>query len=523
MFFLSSCWVYGQDWDLYDIGSYEPPNYIYRALVISPEMSMSNQDSSHKTADALSKTTQAASFSESQYSLLAQHRFRRYSKKFEFGSSTIMNSWYNAKPPSKSETDDLINDSKYFSRHLDANLSVQSLDTVRFYYPSKIFIGALASGGFAIGNTSADYGYAKRQASDTSLRITYFKQNNTVSSINPSFSLFTGGGWGRIRDVTFAAVALNMLDRIKDVQPQSAGISADGVQDFASYIEKRRRLRAFDGRLALIENIDALSQYLIDKKAVTGPSSAITMELADQWEYAFAQQRQAGFEFSLYPGIMVDYSRNKSSGNNVFWQDTLDYDLRLTDADQEKGRKGPWYSEDDLGSERHYQTSLTYCINSAVRYAKPINRFFQIDAQIDLNVHWEHYLARNIVSGLEEMNYEKLLPLFEANASCLLAFYPNTRTTFAFTPNISYNRSFDYLINEETDSGRTTVKYDRHNDFRRLDLEFPFLVRYYVSPRLQYHISATTYLRSLYSSDKAVAKAWYSSFAIDAGLTYQIF
>jgi hypothetical protein len=197
--------------------------------------------------------------------------------------------------------------------------------------------------------------------------------------------------------------------------------------------------------------------------------------------------------------------------------------LRFTDADQEKGRKGLSYSEGYFDTEHHYQTSLTYSLNSAVHFAKPISRFFQIDAQAGLNVHWNHYFARNIVSGLEEMNYKKLLPLFEANASCLLAFYPNTRTTFAFTPTISYNRSFDYLINEETDSGKTIVKYDLHNDFRQIDLEFPFRVAYYISPRLHYNVEATTYLRSLYSSDKSVSKAWLSSFRITAGLTYQIF
>ena len=69
----------------------------------------------------------------------------------------------------------------------------------------------------------------------------------------------------------------------------------------------------------------------------------------------------------------------------------------------------------------------------------------------------------------------------------------------------------------------TSITYDKHNDFRRFDIAFPFLVDYYVSPRLQYNITATTYLRSHYSSDKSIEKAWYSSFRLDAGLTYQIF
>jgi hypothetical protein len=516
--------IFGQDHDAFDIGAYQPPDYTYQELIVIPAIAINNTDSSYNNTGILASEKRTSLYSGSRYSLYPSHRFHLYSKRLEFGSYNFINSRYEASPWSKKETDDVLSDDRFFTGNHAASATFQSIDSAKLYYPSGAFIGALAGVGVAIENSNLNSGSSRQLKSDTATRISYFKSSSTSEFYSPSFSLFLGCGWGRIRDVTFGAVALNMLDRIHEVLPQSAGISAEGVQNFATFIEKRRRRRAFDGRLAFIAHIDTLSQYLADTRAITGPSSAITMELADQWLYAFTQNRQAGLAFSLYPGITIDYLNNRSSNTAYSWRDTLNYDLQLIDADVGNARRGQLYREES-NRINQYQTEFNYRINSTIQMAKPINRFFQINGQVDVNFYWNHYFDRSIPSDQSETDYETLLPVFEADASCMFAYYPDTRTTFSFVPDVSYNRSFNYLINKNKLHGTemTIVKHDLHNDFRGVNLAFPLNIIYYASPRLQYRITASTVLRSYYSSEQSVSKAWYSTSEINIGLTYQLF
>ncbi len=518
------CPAVSQDHDSWDIATYDPPDYTYREFIIVPELSINNSDSSHTTTNSLSTEREASLFSSAHYALYPAYRFHRYTKRFELGGRNFISARNDALPFTKNETDNYAADSKYFYKSRSLELSIETRDSARLYFPSGSFIGALAHAGFSAGNEAVTSGSAVYSKFDSLPMVSYNKNTSAVDVLNPSFSLFIGGGWGRIRDVTFGAVALNMLDRLRDVLPSSEGISADKVRDFAAFIEKRRRLRAFDDRLALIGNIDTLSRYLIDKRVLSGPSSAATMELADQWLYAFSQNRQAGLEFSLYPGIMFDYSRHNSSDNSGAWIDSLAYDLQLADADADNARKSRSY-EETAYRQHQYQTQLTYCLNSTFQAAKPMSRFFQISGRIDLNFHWNHYFARNAQSDIAEVEYETLLPTMEAGVSCLFAYYPDTRTAFTFGPNVSYNRSYNYLINGNKIHGTppAAVKNDLHFDFRRTEIELPLSLLYYVSPRLLYRISAATYTKSDYGSDQSTTKGWYYTYAIGAGLTYQVF
>jgi hypothetical protein len=516
--------IFAQDHDTWDMSSYEPPDHSYREFIVVPELSINSVDSSYKNTSSLSVERETNLFSNTHFGLYPDHRFHLYTKKLEIGGNNSLRLQYDAYPYIKNETDNYAGYKRNYHRDHDLNLSFETQDSARLYFPSGAFIGALGGVGFSNENRVSLYGYALNPKFDTLPQISYSRQYSSLEMINPSFSLFLGGGWGRIKDVTFGAVALNMFDRISDVLPGSAGISTDQIQDFAAFIEKRKRLRAFDSRMALIENIDTLCRYLVDNRAISGPSSAVTMELSDQWQYAFTQNRQAGLALSLYPGIMVNYSRHHLTDTASSWIDTLDYDLRLIDADLDNARKVRSYSETAYRLHE-YQTELIYCLNSTFQVARPLSRFFQANGRLDVNMHWNHYFARSVPSYIGESDYETLLPTLEIDASFLFAYYPDTRTTFAFGPNVSYDRSFNYLINENKNRGTTMVlvNNDPHFDFRGMDIEFPLNFIYYISPRLQYRVSAATYLRSYYSSDQTVTKGWYSTYTVGAGLTYQFF
>jgi hypothetical protein len=465
------------------------------------------------------------SISNSRLSLDPSHRYHRYAKRFEFGSHNVFGTSYEALPWSKSGRKALSRDENDFSSSHKFLLDFQTNDSARLYLPSGAFLGAIADFGTSMQRLSTASGASRSLAFDTSGWISYGKSASTLKLFNSTFSMSLGCGWGRIRDVTFAAVALGMLDRLKTVHPQSRGLDAARVQDFASYIEKRRRQRSFDGRLSLIENIDSLSQYLVDGKALDGPSSAATMELADQWAYAFSQKRQAGIEVSLYPGISVEYARTSVSRKNSQWRDSLLYDLSLTDSD-ESGLGTMHSLWEGSYLTKNYQTTVIYSLNTSFQFARPVNRYFQLRARADLSFLWNHYFARSAPSAfLQETSYEQLLPVMDAAASCEMAYYPDTRTTFSLAPNASYHRSFNYFVNKNWNSGTADIvaNGDRHNDFRGITLEFPLTIAYFVSPRLQYRIWASSLMGTFYSSQDSDTKAWRSTYALGAQATYQLF
>jgi hypothetical protein len=513
-----------QDHETYDIGSYEPPDYTYRECIVVPEIATHSSDSSVTSTDNLATVKGASAFSSLRYAILPRHRFHLYTKKLEMGSENIVSVGYDAFPLSRTVADNIAAETRDYSRENDLTMSIETRDSARLYFPSGAFVGALAAAGYSMENRNTFFGSAIRLKLDTSATISYGRSSFTMDAGGPSLSLFAGAGWGRIRDVTFGAVALNMLDRIYEVLPKSQGIPSGRVQDFAAFIEKRRRLRQFDDRLSLIGNIDTLSQYLVDTRAIPGPSGAVTMELADQWQYAFSQNRLAGLTFSVYPGLIVNYARTFSSDIAYAWRDTVNYDVQLADADRGNARKGQLLSEDSH-LLHEYQTELTYCINSAIQAAKPLSRFFQIMGRIDMNFQWYHYFARSIPSDIPETDYQYLIPMLEVHAAGLVAYYPDTRTTFTFGPNVSYNRSYNYLINETKNQATQMVilKNGLHFDFRSTEFELPVSFVYYVSPRMQYRLGASTFFRSYYSSEQSVIKGWYSTYSVSAGLTYQLF
>ncbi len=526
---LSLCPIFGQGLDSYDIGAYQPPDYRYCEFTIVPEISFNNIDSIYANASIHANNTQKSYVSDAYYSLASGLRFHRYTKRFELGSHNFMNASLASKPLSKTESDYWFYDSMTYDRGSNAAMIIGTADSGRMYYPSGAFIGALGKVELVVGKNAQYSGNVNKGKFDPPPNIAYNELNTSMQLINPSFSLFLGGGWGRIRDVTFAAVACAMLDRIREVAPQAlaAGLNSDGIQDFASSIEIRKRQRSFDDRLSLINNIDALSQYLVDKKAIESPTSAIALELADQWMYAFAQNRQAGLEISCYPGITIDYSRNISSDKNYFWRDSIRYGLHLNDDDLKNAQKASTYLYSS-NRTREYQTQLIYSINSTFRVERPANRFVQTGAQIDLNFHWNHYIAKSVPDQayLGETDLKSMLPEFQAFLFLRFAYYPNTRTTLSFSPNVFYDRTFNYLFNDVTTHGSIldiVVENSAHNDFRGLQIGFPLQVLYYISPRLQYRISADAFLRKYYSSTEITENNWYSSYTLQAGLTYQLF
>lgn len=86
-------------------------------------------------------------------------------------------------------------------------------------------------------------------------------------------------GVGHIDDVTFAVAALNMLDRIAETEKSYTGCNAKHVQKLAALIEKARKRRAFDSRIAFIENIDTLCTLIKESGIAADVSPRTVLEL----------------------------------------------------------------------------------------------------------------------------------------------------------------------------------------------------------------------------------------------------
>ncbi len=424
------------------------------------------------------------------------------------------------------------------------------------YFRWPFFIGARispnaggeASRGHNMGKYyHSDYWNAPDTLPDGTGLYEYYSNASRGTNYTLGCNFNVRAGAGHIDDVSFAIAALNMLDRMAETEKSYKGCSAKHIQELAALIEKNRKRRILDSRIAFIENIDTLCNFIRESGIADEVSPRTVLELADQWEYAFHQERTKGLSVMAYPE--VDYSRLFERTRRTKSECELymagPYDLK--DNDDNDFRACVPSSRDDefWNRKRHFN----YKLNLLARYERPLSRFFQFSLRSEsaagINREWcrsgDTYQDSYVDEpGIRE--YSFAIPMISTFESISLAYYPNTRTAIRITGHAEYQREFDYYDMHETRFGADALPPERNYDNRHLWIFLNGDAVYYLSPRLQVRVSvgldwSDTY-ESLYNNRSPWGYSYYSSsyqtsresnssrrlnYSLGAGVTWSVF
>lgn len=472
---------------------------------------------------------------KNQIDIRPRHTFDYYTQKVEFQSVNYVSLNYNSSSfPFYSETFSKSDDDFRYTADVDHSISysISSANTVYRYLTDKFFVGLHLNPD--IGHTPYDFSLHESRSVDKNVSnidsSTYYYSENQDrnNSFNFRLDFNIQSGRGRLNDVTFAVVALNMLDRVNSITKNK---KSTDIQSFAGYIEKLKKERKYDYRYATIDDIEKIYHYLKKEGVIDYDSLSprITMELVDQWKYADNQPRGAGLRFAVYPDLRMDLSRNSGEGVSASGNKTVPFKDDYTKEDLLD------FSTDNYGMESYNtseRTSLFYSFISAFSYKLPINRFFQWNfyssGKIGFNSYFYKYKSQ-YSSSTTRGGYSYTYPTGIVNITGTYGFYPNTRTTISATASVDYSRSWDYITYKDKDENELDYP---EKDYRYLRLSLSCDLDYYISPRFSFDISAGITYYDLYTKSALHSVTYYSvnslsgdalNFYLRGGINYDIF
>lgn len=182
---------------------------------------------------------------------------------------------------------------------LNQNISVD-LDH-NYFYKNQQFIGASLYYNPILTNQ-------KRTIDE---EITTSKRRETPTRISLKW------GIGRIHDITDTWRSINILQELQNSQRLSTDPSQDQIYALAKLSTRRNRISFFDSRLKMIEDLEAIDQFLKSEELITEDDITYYTTLQDNWIYGANTTRNKGHRFWLHfsPSITTSFYAQKESEN----------------------------------------------------------------------------------------------------------------------------------------------------------------------------------------------------------------
>jgi hypothetical protein len=379
-----------------------------------------------------------------------------------------------------------------------------------YYFRWPFFIGAkivpeLTGKASRYNSISKDYrvGYyyllpSGENTADTN-RYTYSDRSQDDNGYTIGGTAYLRAGAGHLDDVSFAVAAMNMLDNVAKIEKSYNGCNDAQVQKLAALIEKMRKRRAFDSRIAFIENIDTLCSYIRESGMVDSISPRSVLELADQWEYVFYQKRTKGIFCKLYP--QVSYFRQFHESGQTFTGYELrhsgPYTLQHNDRNEFSSFDTSYSTQSKEGIRTHL---FSYGVNVSGRYERPLSRYLQLslqsEAAVSINRRWSNEWDDD--GNTLPIEYRHAQPFVSAGESATFACYPNTRTSLSISESVNYLRRFGYRDIHRSGAEFSPISAD-NEDYRRLILSLSGNSTYYISPQLQFTVKGSIHWEDYYN------------------------
>jgi hypothetical protein len=323
---------------------------------------------------------------------------------------------------------------------------------------------------YEIGNDSSRY-YASRNV-------------NKYRRLSLSSGLYGSIGMGWIADMTGAAIALHMTDCVSRLSGRSQKFSPAQLQDLALAIDRLRRRRIFDSRIANIESVDTLCQILASGKGLDSTTVRLAMEINDIWNYGFSQQRHYGKEFKITPTTAVYYYHRQSNSSQYFVDSTGPHAPSITAKDVSH-----WPKSLNMTNES-YNTNyvLTYGAKVYAGFSNPYGRYFQLDGSAEVSGTMNTMYDSTYDTYQNQGFFRGTYPNATVKMSVVLSWFPTLRSTITL-----YNQltgSGDFYFRSRTISENSNYNYWVFSQ-RRLfytDFSSSLQTRYYLSPRCSYDI-----------------------------------
>lgn len=464
------------------IADYRPTGYQTQSLVISPSLNMGARD--NVDSNYYNGREESASMNGS-LGASALHYFRNQTgtKDLEVstraGISGSTNANYNGQSPSPQNRLD------YSQYYPGFSYNISNTTRYRKYSANGWFFECLVSPSLnhqPFDHFNSENSEIYPRGADSSY---YYAQKTSedMNSVSLSSGIGVGMGRGWIADVTGAAIALHMADCIAKVNGSARQYSATQMRDLAWTVDRLRRRRIFDSRIANIESVDTLCRFLGAEKFVDTATVRLAMEINDVWNYGFSQPRFCGREIKCLPVMNIDYIYSQSKTFSRSLDSTAPYDPSITVEDVSKWPK-PY---NDTFQRKSSDNLLSYGARLYAGFSNPIGRYFELDGSIDfsgtLNTLYDSlYYAPGTGS-----QFNGTYPNATGKLSLKLSWYPSIRSTIGLNTQLTESADFNFSSRKVSGTDYTSWAYSQ----RRLyytDFSAYLQATYFVSPRCSYQV-----------------------------------
>ena len=410
-----------------------------------PDIKLDRLDASFNAGNSLSSNRFRPSYSDSTKTFsntiqgtanIDYYHFRnteRYQGSYEVTGNLSLNN-YNNKPDNASQK----SNSSYIN-------FVASSDN-RFYNSNLKFIEADPE--ISVYSTAITNHTKQSTGSTTDVSTGYFTAN---------FSVPVSVGTGRIEPVEDMRLAvyileeLNKAGRADSIQPENV------VVEMAKVISKIKRQRFFDTRLRKIRELNVIDSFLVANKIVSKNDIGYFAVLNDQWDYAAAPARSAGFAFNL--GLDDYISLNRSHSKTIF---------------------------DVLPPINSEYTANTFFIGAfaQARYEKPVNLYWQSSFSLRASYGFEFMRNPNEDNDIVNKSDSKVIM---STLAYSIRYLPDSRTS------VGLNFSGNYIgTNSDINTPGSISPHEKQTD-NQFVVNTSFNMYYYLSPQLRIQLNAMLY------------------------------
>jgi hypothetical protein len=143
--------------------------------------------------------------------------------------------------------------------------------------------------------------------------LNYQSDDQTANKKEGAVSLTIGPGWGRVYEGQYAATALYMVDELRKGGVLESDPSKDEMLQLTEVIYQNRMAHEVDHRLAKMDALNAVTEYLTDIGAIAEAGNFSYVLIQDVWDFFPHSSRRFGTQVKVGTGWEYNYSKTHQS------------------------------------------------------------------------------------------------------------------------------------------------------------------------------------------------------------------
>jgi hypothetical protein len=464
---------------------YKPVGFMMQSLIISPSFNVYGSGDRDTSSSAGSK--QEESSGDGSLNASARYYLRNQRRTDDVEASTNVHFSSSIYGGSTEQTD---NGHAAYSDARNPQISYGISNTTRYrkYIANNLFLEGMISplvNDQPVNRASSRGSTITSLGTDSSEYIaSRYEDSSQQLTISTGLNGSIGKGW--IADMTAAAIALHMADCMERLKASPQKLTNSQLQDLSLAIDRLRRRRIFDSRIANIESVDTLCQFLLSEKCIDTATVRLAMEINDIWNYGFTQTRRFGAEIKCTPTATVYY--NHSTEKSLYYsRDSIGPNDPATTAKD----VAEWQMTQTGTYESHVTDFfLTYGGMVDAAFSRPFGRYFEVDGSVEvsgtLNTLYDSTSSYQ-GSGMFKGTY----PDATGKLSLSLTWFPTLRATISLTNQLTCSGDFRFISRTDSDTSNLSTWANTQRRIYMTEFSTGASVRYFLSPRFSFDISGS--------------------------------